>query len=98
MTNLAALQSLIEYSNSNLFEKVLTDRGVVGSTTYTASNQEDIDLCLADIYMYLATHPEFKEGSMMTKYSSGTLTAMARRIYQQYGDEKGYDVDTIPRW
>jgi len=87
MTNLEALQSLVDYSNSNLFSKVLTDHGITGSATYTSANQESIDLALADVYLYMASLPEYKEGSQSEKYDAKTLLALRKRLLQKYNEE-----------
>lgn len=84
MTNKEALQTQTEYSNDNLLEKLLLDRGVTTGDTYTAANEEDIDLAAAALYFTLAGHPEFKDGSSMIKYSGATLIAMANRILRKY--------------
>lgn len=85
LTLLQALQAGVEYSNSNLFEKVLTDHGLSGSTTYTSAYEEAVDLCLADIYMHLAVHPELREGSWATSMNSEELLKARRLLYQKHG-------------
>lgn len=84
MNNKEALQSQTEYDNDNLLEKLLLDRGIATGGTYVAANAKDIDLCSADLYFTLATHPAFKEGSYMIKYSGAQLIAMAKRILRKY--------------
>lgn len=84
MTNKEALQSQTEYENDNLLEKLLLDRGVEAEGTYSAANAKDIDLCVADLYFTLATHPDLKEGSFTIKYNGAQLIAMAKRILQKY--------------
>jgi len=84
MTNKEALQSQTEYKNDNLLEKLLLDRGVATGGTYVAANAKDIDLCAADLYFTLATHPEYKEGAFSIKYSGAQLIAMAKRILRKY--------------
>ena len=84
MTNKEALQSLTEYSNDDLLEKLLLDRGVTTGGTYTAANAKDIDLAAASLYFTLSTHPEFKEGSFSTKYNGVQLRIMAKDILKKY--------------
>jgi len=84
MTNKEALQSQTEYENDNLLEKLLLDRGLEAEGTYSAANAKDIDLCAADLYFTLATHPELREGAFTIKYSGAQLIAMAKRILQKY--------------
>jgi len=88
MTNKEALQSQTEYSNDNLLEKLLLDRGVAAGETYAAANAKDIDLCAADLYFTLAAHPDLREGSFSVKYSGAQLIAMAKRILKKYGMEE----------
>lgn len=85
MTNLEALQSLTEYSNVNLFTKILLDRGVTGSGTYVAANAQDIDMCYADVLLYLAQHPDIKDGSTSIKYTPGACIAARARLYTKWG-------------
>ena len=84
MNNKAALQSLTEYKNDNLLEKLLLDRGVATGGTYAAANAKDIDLAAASLYFTLATHPDLKEGAFSIKYSGAQLIAMAKRILKKY--------------
>jgi len=84
MTNKEALQSQTEYENDNLLEKLLLDRGLDAEGTYSAANAKDIDLCAADLYFTLSTHPELREGAFTIKYSGAQLIAMAKRILQKY--------------
>jgi hypothetical protein len=87
MTKLEALKATIEfeYTNDNLFTKVLTDRGITGSATYTASDAQDIDLCLADIYLYLAQHPDYTEGKQSEKWSGIDLIQARNDLFAKYG-------------
>jgi len=88
MTNKESLQSLTEYENDDLLEKLLLDRGVATGGTYSAANAKDVDLCAADLYFTLATHPDLKEGSSTTKYNGAQLIAMATRILKKYDMDK----------
>ena len=85
MTNLEALQSQTEYSNDNLLEKILLDKGITSGDTYVAANEKNIDLAAASLYFTLAAHPEFRDGKTSIKYNSVQLIAMARAIERKYG-------------
>ena len=87
MTNKEALQSQTEYSNDNLLEKLLLDRGLATGGTYAAANARAIDLAAASLYFTLAAHPELKEGAFTVKYSGAQLIAMAKMILQKYGED-----------
>jgi len=96
MTNEEALQSLTEYSNDKLLEKLLLDRGVTTGGTYTAANEKDIDLAAASLYFTLAAHPELKEGSFTVKYNGAQLRIMAKDILKKYDmDEATVDGEAI---
>ena len=84
MTNKEALQSQTEYSNDDLLEKLLLDRGIATSGTYVAANAKDIDLCAANLYFTLAAHPDLREGALAIKYNGNQLIAMAKRILKKY--------------
>jgi len=92
VTNKEALQSLTEYDNDNLIEKLLLDRGINAGAIYTASGVRNIDLCAADLYGVLAGHPELKEGSRFVKFNPPQLYRMKRDILRKYGlEEAGID-------
>ena len=84
MTNKEALQSQTEYSNDNLLEKLLLDRGLATGGTYEADKAKDIDLAASSLYFTLAAHPELREGAFSVKYNGAQLIAMAKRILQKY--------------
>jgi hypothetical protein len=84
MTNKEALQSLTEYENDNLLEKLLLDNDLAPGGTYAATDAKKIDLCAASLYFTLAVHPNLKEGSFITKYNGAQLIAMAKRILRKY--------------
>ena len=85
MTNLEALQSLTEYENEKLFAKVLLDHNIEGSEEYTSDNEQALDICLADIYMYLASHPDFRDGNSSVTWSHKELLSMRRALYDRHG-------------
>lgn len=97
MNNKEALQSQTEYSNDNLLEKLLLDRGVATGGAYTAANAKDIDLAAASLYFTLAAHPEFKEGSYTVKYNGAQLIAMAKTILKKYDMDEA-TVDGAAIW
>lgn len=98
MTNLEALQSLVEYSNDNLLEKLLLDRGVATGDTYVAANAKDIDLAAASLYFTLAAHPDLREGAFAVKYNGAQLIAMGKTILRKYNLEAVPTVDGAAIW
>ncbi len=85
MTNLEALQSLTEFSDTNLFTKVMTDRGVTPGDTYAAGNAQVIDLCLADVYLRLAASPDISEYGLSVKWTRESLMAARKTLYDKWG-------------
>lgn len=85
MTYLEALKSLTEYRNDTQFEKILTDRGLTASGTYSSTDQQAIDLSLADVYLYLANYPKVEEGELAIEYNPKTLIAMRKALYEKHG-------------
>ena len=84
MTNLEALQAMLEYENTNLLAKALTDRGVSSSGTYSTANQRLVELSAADIYLVLLNHPDFREGSKYVNYSKGALMSLRRELLRKW--------------
>jgi len=84
MNNKEALQSLTEYKNDNLLEKLLLDRSIATGGTYVSGNSKDIDLAAASLYFTLAAHPDLREGAFSIKYSGAQLITMAKRILRKY--------------
>jgi hypothetical protein len=95
MTNLEALKSMIEfsYTNDNLFTKLLLDRGITGSATYAATDAENLDLTLADLYLYLAQHPDLSEGKLSIKWNPDALMAARRDLFHKYGTKPPEDTN-----
>jgi len=87
MTNLEALKSLTEYrgENDNLFTKALLDNGVTSGGTYAAADEQNIDMALADIYLYLAGHPDMNDGRWGVKYSVAKLLELRKSLYGKWG-------------
>lgn len=101
MTNQQALEALNEYSvASRLIEKILLDRGVSASATYTGSDtdRENIDLAYADICMALVNNPDIQEGSQSIAFDRNALIRTAQSIYMKYQDERGATINGTNIW
>ena len=98
MNNKEVLQSQTEYSNDNLLEKLLLDRGLATGGIYVAANAKDIDLAAASLYFTLAAPPELKEGSFAVKYNGAQLRIMAKEILHKYGLDEALTVDGAAIW
>ena len=85
MTNLEALQSLIEYrENEDRFIKALLDRSINPYIQYVAASKADIDLAAVDIIQFLLSHPDFKEGDTEIKYDKAALKSLQSEILAKY--------------
>jgi len=95
MTNLQAFKSMIEfsYTNDNLFTKIMLDRGITGSGTYAATDAESLDYALADLYLYLAQHPDITEGKLSIKWNSAALLDARRDLFAKYGTRPPEDLN-----
>ena len=91
MTKLQALKSRIEFayepSNDDLFDSIFTERSITGSDTYVGTDDEiqEIDLSLADVYLYLATHPVIGEGGLRIDWSKSHLMSARRALFAKHG-------------
>lgn len=98
MTNLDALESLIEYrENDDRFIKALLDQSINPYSTYSAANQPSVDLAAVDIIDYLLAYPEFKEGDTVIKYDVKALSALAAKIRAKYNVEQ-YNISGKQLW
>lgn len=64
------------------------NRGIEISDDYNVGRKKDLELVSADLYLELATMPEFREGELTIKHERDILMRRARNIYVKYGDEK----------
>ena len=87
MTNLEALKSITEYnpSSDNIFTKILLDNAITSSDTYSAADEQGIDLAAAQLYLYLATHPDINETGHGEKWDRSKLLQTRRNLYAKWG-------------
>jgi hypothetical protein len=82
---------ILDYSGlsdvtDNFTEKVMADREVTGSATYSSSNKTEVALCAADLYMMQVTSPDFSEGKFSMKMSRGAMIRAAQILYRENGE------------
>jgi len=87
ITNLEALQSMVNLDLPNLHEKVLTDQGITGSDTYLQENKDSIELCAAYVYKVEITHPDFSEGKLRIAVNKDALIQIMNNIFRKNGLE-----------
>lgn len=63
-------------------------RGYDMMDDYSSANHEKLELVCADLYVELATQPDFREGELSVSYSRDILMRRARNIYLKYKDDK----------
>ena len=89
MTNLEALQSLVEYrDNDDRFTKALLDQDISPHEKYTADNKASLDLAAIDIIEYLLSHPKFKEGDTEISYDKNALVFLRNSILAKYDQQE----------
>lgn len=88
-TMLQVLKGSLEFQLENdiLYEKVCLDHGVTTSDTYTGTDaqQEDVDMCKADLYLELAAAPDLRDGGSSVTWSSKRLLAARKALYAKWG-------------
>ena len=83
MTNLEALQSMVNLDIPNLHEKVLLDNNVTPATEYTSSIKDTIELCAAYVYKVELSHPDFSEGKLRIAVDRKALTDLMNQIFRK---------------
>lgn len=98
MTVLEAIQANPVFSglSENYINTILGSRLLDGSATYNESSLKDVELVSADLYVDVATLPEFKEGQLSVKYDVSLLKQRARALYLKHGDPKLDDLKPQP--
>lgn len=98
MTVIEAIKSYpaLEDVKSNLISKFCLDRSLADGDSYSASVKEKTELVAADLMVFMATHPEFREGDLSMKYDAAALKQAAKRIYEEYNDPKAASVFSQP--
>ena len=77
--------------SDNFIEKILTDRSLSGAASYTSSDKEDVGLCAADLYVAVATAPDFSEGRLSITMQRGEMIRSAKRLYRENGEGEKAD-------
>lgn len=85
MTNLQALESLIQIQNTNLAEKIMIDLQIDGTGTYTVADKSSIEIASAFVYKVQATHPDFKEANLSISIGRKEMIDYANSIFERYG-------------
>ena len=88
MTLLQAFKAACEfgYTNDDLYNKILTDRGLTSGTTYTKDYRSNIDFCFIDLYSYLKTHPRIQDGGRTIEFDLAALSAAIYTLASRYPD------------
>ena len=73
-----------------LIESAFITRGYEMTDDYTSTNLQELELISADLYLELATAPDFREGEMSVSFKRDILMRRASNIYFKYDDAK-YD-------
>nr|DAT45739.1 MAG TPA: hypothetical protein [Caudoviricetes sp.] len=83
-------------------DAILVKRGLCGDTPYSEAENKDIELCQADLYMWICTSPSkiggdsdsdngwsHKDGGYtLSSKDKKRLTSIANSIYDTYGERK----------
>jgi hypothetical protein len=87
MTNLEAIKAQVIYPlPDNSFKKVLTDRGLTDSDTYSSDNYKAFELATADALHILITAPNISEGGYSISLTEKKeLKEIASGLYEKHG-------------
>lgn len=93
------LQGKVDFNlNETTLAAILYDRGVTAGTAMASVSEKQKDLCLADIYMFLATSSTSTSGEYESDggwqrqranknvVDKGTLRALAQALYKKWGE------------
>ena len=84
MTIKEAIQANLQIEADNLVDKVIIDRGLTASETYTSSYTGEVEIATAFIYKHLALHPNFKEGGLSISINPDKYLKIANDIFRKY--------------
>lgn len=85
MTNLEALQSLVNLDLQDLHLKTLLDNSVEPYADYTVENKDVIELCSAYVYQVELTHPDFSQSKLKITVNAEALTKRINAIFRKNG-------------
>lgn len=72
----------------NAIQLAFIKRDIEITDDFTNDKLEELELVSADLYLELATNPEWKEGDLSVKYDTKILMRRASNIYRKYDDPK----------
>lgn len=90
MTIEDALKSnpIFKYVPDDMIEVACVGRDIEMTDDYGTDRVKDLELISADLYIVIATTPEFTEGDVSVKYDKEILKTRASNIYLKYQDAK----------
>lgn len=75
----------LEDTPDSFVEKIMLDRSVAGTEEYN-SNDKNIALCAADLYLFMANSPDFTDSKLSMTYSRDAFIKTAKRLYIENGE------------
>lgn len=83
----------IEDTPEKFVEKIMGDRSIDGTATYI-SGDNLVNLCTADLYVFMANANDFTENKLSMTYSRDQFLNTAKRLYRENGEpEKAEALD-----
>ena len=79
---------VFKFVPDDIIEVAAVGRSVEITDDYDSSKTKDLELISADLYLTIATTPEFSEGDLSVKYDAELLKTRAANIYLKHQDEK----------
>lgn len=85
MTKREAIESYFNFEiPANLVEKVMIDRSVKGGSDYTSTDQEEVEVAVADICGQLISWKQFREGELTIVFDLSALRQMRTELLSKW--------------
>lgn len=75
----------LEDTPENFVNKIMSDRRLNGAEIYKPNNKI-VNLCAADLYVFMGNNSDFSESKLSVKYSRDTFIRTAKNLYTENGE------------
>ena len=66
-------------------DKIMSDRSLNGADSYKP-NDKIVNLCAADLYVFMSNNSDFSESKLTVKYSRDAFIRTAKNLYSENGE------------
>ena len=75
----------LEDTPERFVNKIMSDRSLNGEDIYKP-NDKIVNLCAADLYVFMGNNSDFSESKLSIKYSRDTFIRTAKNLYSENGE------------